>query len=87
MFYPSLHDMLSIFALQSTALNYVLQDNSATCSISCRQKFREPVTLRGQFGAREWYGKCESFGSRTKAEFENNDRRCDMVKRFQRKET
>lgn len=43
--------------------------------------------MRGQFGAGKWYGKCEAFGSRAKAEFENNDRRCDMVKRLQRKET
>lgn len=80
------HGMLSISAQQSTALNCVLQDKS-TCSISWRQKFRELVTLRGQFGAGDRYGKCEPFGSRAKAEFENNDRRCDIVKTLQRKET
>lgn len=61
----------------------VLQDNSTTCSISWWQRFKYPS--HWQRGQR--CGKCEPFGSRAAAEFENNDSHCDTVKRLQRKET
>lgn len=45
------------------------------------------IHIEGTVGCRETVRECEPFGSLAKAEFENNDRHCDMVERLQRKET
>lgn len=74
--------LVSVYNRAQRQTTSVLQDNSTTCSISWWQKFWETVTLRGQR-----CGKCKPFGSHATAEFENNDRCCDTVKRLQRKET